>query len=197
MASDGAEVFWLLVTAITEDHGYTKSDVERRDREIERVASRVPFRDVHRLDIPTTALDTVSDGELITRLKDALDRWQPDTVIIPWRNDAHTDHMAVYDAALAATKPFRAPYITTILAMDILSETNFARLPGFHRNWYVDITGYLETKLELLSIYETEMAPHPFPRSADSVRALATLRGSEIGVEAAEAFHLIRHRHGT
>jgi hypothetical protein len=43
-----------------------------------------------------------------------------------------------------------------------------------------------------MAIYEGEMNAHPFPRSEAAIRALATLRGSEAGVAAAEAFQLIK-----
>ena len=39
--------------------------------------------------------------------------------------------------------------------------------------------------------YKSEFKKHPFPRSTNSVRALATLRGSQSGFEAAEAYNLI------
>jgi N-acetylglucosamine malate deacetylase 1 len=189
----GGEVFWLIVTTIAESAGYTAKQVSKREHEIEDVAKKLPFSDVINLGIPTTTLDSIPGSRLISDIKVSLDRWRPDTVIIPWRNDAHTDHQAVFDASFAATKTFRAPYVSTVLAMEILSETNFSRLPGFIPNWYIDISDYMERKIELARIYEDEFSLHPFPRSEENVRALATLRGSESGFNAAEAFYLIKH----
>ena len=40
--------------------------------------------------------------------------------------------------------------------------------------------------------YESEIAEHPFPRSSTAIEALATLRGSECGVNHAEAFMLLK-----
>ena len=39
-----------------------------------------------------------------------------------------------------------------------------------------------------------EFSEHPFPRSEKAIKALATLRGSASGFEAAEAFMLLRER---
>lgn len=189
----GEEVFWLIVTAITPEFGFTKDRVDERAREIELVGRSVGFTDIRSLRFPTTKLDTTPQGDLVSAVKSALEDWQPSTVIVPWQNDAHTDHLAVYNAALAATKSFRAPYVRTVLAMEILSETNFARAPGFEPNWYCDISSYVDRKIEVLKVFGSELSEHPFPRSEQSVRALATLRGSEVGCAAAEAFHLIRH----
>ena len=40
--------------------------------------------------------------------------------------------------------------------------------------------------MKLLSIYKSELSQHPFPRSLESVRSLANLRGAQMGVQAAE-----------
>ena len=193
---NGASAYWLIVTGISQKAGFSSERVAQREKEIASVSEAVPFAETRRLDLPTTTLDTVAGGTLIDGIKQALERWRPDTVIIPWKDDAHTDHLAVFNAAMAATKVFRAPYVKTILVMEILSETNFPRSPGFTPNWYVDISDHLERKIQLLQTFQSEFAPHPFPRSEDAVRALATLRGSESGYQAAEAFHLIKHRNG-
>lgn len=61
------------------------------------------------------------------------------------------------------------------------SETNFGIDPrdtGFKPNVFVDISGLLKKKLELMKIYASEMGGFPFPRSEKALRALAQLRGS-------------------
>jgi N-acetylglucosamine malate deacetylase 1 len=50
----------------------------------------------------------------------------------------------------------------------------------------------LDRKLEIMSIYLSEMAPFPFPRSAVALRAQAQLRGSQCRATAAEAFMLLK-----
>ena len=58
----------------------------------------------------------------------------------------------------------------------------------------MEISPYLEQKLELLRIYLTEMGEFPFSRSEQNIRALATIRGATAGFTSAEAFMLIRER---
>ena len=65
-------------------------------------------------------------------------------------------------------------------------------MTAFRPNHYIDIPDHLAGKVAALAHYAEESAAHPFPRSEDSVRALATLRGSEAGCQAAEAFMLLR-----
>ena len=43
----------------------------------------------------------------------------------------------------------------------------------------------------LMKIYKSEIKKHPFPRSTDSIKSLAVLRGSESGFKYAESFQLL------
>ena len=45
-----------------------------------------------------------------------------------------------------------------------------------------------------MKIYDGEMGAFPFPRSGKTLRALATLRGSQSDFESAEAFELVYER---
>ena len=40
-------------------------------------------------------------------------------------------------------------------------------------------------------LVKSEIKKHPFPRSTDSIKSLATLRGSQAGFKFAEAFKII------
>jgi hypothetical protein len=45
-----------------------------------------------------------------------------------------------------------------------------------------------------MSIYKTELGDFPFPRSLETLNALAKWRGSNAGYKAAEAFQLLFKR---
>lgn len=132
-------------------------------------------------------------GELINAIGDVFDKVRPDCIILPDYNDTHTDHKYVFEAAQACSKIFRRGYIRRILTMEIPSETNFG-MPynTFKPNFYIDITGYLDKKIDAMRIYDTEMGKPPFPRSEEAIRAQATVRGAEVGTIYAEAFRVIK-----
>ena len=78
---------------------------------------------------------------------------------------------------------------------ECLSETEFAsplHEKVFIPNYFIDITSYLEKKIEIMQVYSSELGEHPFPRSNKSIEALATLRGAQAGVYYAEAFQLVK-----
>jgi hypothetical protein len=96
---------------------------------------------------------------------------------------------------MACTKSFRYPFIKRVLMYECLSETEFApALPekAFIPNYFVDISDFIDKKLEIMEIYESEIDEHPFPRSLNNIKALAHFRGASVGVNYAEAFQLLK-----
>ena len=76
-----------------------------------------------------------------------------------------------------------------------MSETEFGVRPGesgFKPNLWIDVTSYIEKKIEIMKMYAGEMGEHPFPRSASNIRALATMRGARSGKQSAEAFLILQ-----
>ena len=67
---------------------------------------------------------------------------------------------------------------------------------GFRPNVFVDISETLDLKIEIARIFQSEFAAHPFPRSFEVIRALASVRGAASGFISAEAFMLLRQRIG-
>lgn len=190
---EGHEVYWLNITAILEHEGWAKEDIAEKECQIENVNQILGFDGRMDLKLPTTKLDLVPCGEGIGYITKYLNQIKPEVIFVADYNDAHSDHRCVFEWLHASTKTFRYPFIKYVLAMEIPSETNFG-LPNdpFVPNVYVDISDYMETKIQAMSMYKNEMGEHPFPRSLEAIRALAILRGTESGVKYAEAFRLIK-----
>jgi LmbE family N-acetylglucosaminyl deacetylase len=194
--ADGDELHWLIVTTMSTGVGFTAEQISVRENEIGAITSHYGFAGVTRLGLETTQLDTVSIAGLTQRIAEVFDKVRPSVVYVNHHGDAHTDHRAVFDAVAANTKWFRHPSVQRVLAYETLSETDAAVNPwAFNPTVFVDISDYLEDKLAALAIYRSEVAPMPFPRSPDVVRALATVRGGASGFSAAEAFVLLRERY--
>lgn len=194
---EGAVLHWLIVTRMTAEAGYSPGQIAEREGQIAAVAAAYGFESVHQLAFPAAGLDRVPDSLLVERAAEVVRSLQPDTLFVPFPGDVHSDHGAVFNALSACGKWFRQPSIRRVLAYEALSETNFQMRPDtrpFQANCHVDISATLEEKLRILALYRSETGDHPFPRGARAVRALAELRGSEAGFQAAEAFMSIRER---
>jgi N-acetylglucosamine malate deacetylase 1 len=195
--AEGANLGWLIVTGVSEQAGWSAEVVNQRTAEIEKVAELLGFDHVYNLALPSAQLDRLSMSNLVEKFSEVFQEFQPVEVLLPCRSDVHTDHRLVFDAGVACTKWFRYPSVKRVLAYETISETEFGldQNASFYPNYYLDISEYLERKLEAMSVYKSELSDFPFPRSIEAIRALAALRGSTAGFMAAEAFQLLRERY--
>ncbi len=187
----GHNIHWINITDMTEAFGYDADVIETRSKEIETVKERYGFSSFHNLKYAPSSLDKAPAAEFVSKLSEIVSKLQATELIIPNPSDAHSDHFYTYKACFPLTKAFRYPSIKRVLCMEILSETEFGD-GVFEPNYFVDITGHIEKKIEIMNCYKSEVQQHPFPRSEKSIRSLATLRGAVTGVQYAEAFKLLK-----
>ena len=144
-------------------------------------------------------LDTLPQRELVDRFEAALNEREPELLLLPALPDYDQDHRAVFDAGVAAARPIAPAFgkwlVPRVLTYE-MTKIQWAASPLPRFASFCDITDVMETKLEAVRRYETMLRPSPHIRSLDSVRALATIRGAEIGVTYAEAFGVLRERLG-
>ena len=197
MASEGAQIAWLIATSMSEKDGYSAESMAERKQEIVKVREAYGFCEVYALDLPARRLDTYPVAELVAEFSRVFKAYQPSELFLPHRQDVHTDHRSVFDAGSACAKWFRYDSVRRVFAYETLSETDFAldAQPPFAPNCFIDISAFLERKIEIMSMYRSEIGEFPFPRSVEAIRALATLRGASSGFRAAEAFQLLRERY--
>ena len=193
-AREGAEVHWLIVTTMRGNDSYTELQVAEREALIDAVGEAYGLAGTHQLGFPTTGLDQLGLKVLIDAMGAVIKAVRPTQIFAPFHHDVHSDHRQVFAAVIASSKWFRYPGTRRLLSYETLSETDFSIDPSrvFHPTVFVDISSELPGKLEIVSLYPTELGEHPFPRSAEACRSLAILRGSQSGCRAAEAFQLIR-----
>ncbi len=192
----GDEIFWLVVTSPTKGHpsNFSEEFITRREALVDKIADTYGFVETVKMHFPTQMLHAVDMKDFVVAVDTVFKRIQPNVIYMMFSNDVHSDHRVAFDAVYSCTKSFRKPFIEKTYMMETLSETEFSpAIPStsFVPNVYVDITPYMERKLEIMSIYETEVMQEPYPRSFSSIKALARLRGSRAGVMYAEAFMLL------
>lgn len=194
LREEGAEIHWMIVTSMTADCGFSAEDMDRRESEIETVAKMYEFFSVHRLGFPATRLDEISTSQLVAAMSKVFQAVQPNQVFLPFQHDVHSDHQHAFAAAYSCTKTFRYPSVRKVMMMETLSETDFSPSAGrgFVPNLFVDVTHQFERKMEILRVFESELRPHPFPRSEKAVEALALLRGAAAGCRYSESFIILK-----
>jgi LmbE family N-acetylglucosaminyl deacetylase len=194
----GNEIHWLIITTTQQSRILGPSFWETRKLEIRAIADMYSFDSVHELPFEAGFLEDASRFQIVSAIGKVFREVQPDTVFLPYPWDIHKEHQVSFEAALSCTKVFRNEFVERVFVMETLSETDFAPVPlvnAFTPTHFVNITGYMEKKLAAMRIFESEIKPHPFPRSEEALRALSTLRGAQGGFSEAEAFMCLKERY--
>jgi LmbE family N-acetylglucosaminyl deacetylase len=160
-----------------------------------RAAERLGAADLFLYDLPDNRFDTVPLLEVAKLVEEIVRRVRPDDLYTHHPGDLNVDHEVVHRAVATATRPVGSHVVRNVYAFEVPSSTEFAfgsLEPRFRPTVFVDVAGTLEAKIEAMEMYETEARPFPHPRSPEALRALAHARGAAAGLQAAEAFELVR-----
>lgn len=149
------------------------------------------------LGLPDNRLDTVPLLRIVQSVEAVAARFRPAIVYTHHAGDLNVDHRRVNDAVRTAFRPLPGAPTSTLLFFEVPSSTEWSAgvaANEFAPHWFVDVSSTLTDKLAALRVYAPEMRDFPHPRSFEAVEHLARWRGASIGVAAAEAFVLGRHR---
>lgn len=189
----GHTIYWLNITNAKTEYGYSINQVIECNEMIRNVNKAYGFYKMWNLEMEPAGMDKYSINELIQSFKTIIEEVKPELLMIPYRYDVHSDHRIIFDAVYSCTKSFRAPYLKTVLCMEIISETDQALWEnGFIPNVYVDISQYIDKKVDIMKIYKSEIDKAPFPRNEVAIKGLAAFRGATSHQEFSEAFYLLK-----
>lgn len=140
-------------------------------------------------------LDTLPKRELVDLFETKINEYRPDLLLIPSGADYDQDHVAAFQTAFAAARPiaevFGKHLVPHVFTYE-MTKLNWAAEPLPRPVAYCDISAHVGAKYEAVKGHATQLRPSPHIRSLESVGALASIRGKEIGVEYAEAFGVLR-----
>jgi LmbE family N-acetylglucosaminyl deacetylase len=193
--SQGDDIYWIILTDMKEKDGFQKKVIETRHKEIQKVTKAYGFTETIRCGFSTTKLDTYPMSEVVGKIGETVTKIKPQIIYLPFKSDVHSDHLFAFQAAFSCTKAFRYPSIKKVLMMETPSETEFGpSIAGdaYVPNYFVDITSFIDRKIEIMKMFKSEMHEFPFPRSEKNLRALAAFRGATVGCHAAESFVLLK-----
>jgi len=174
---------------------YPQSAHDQTVAEAHKAHAVVGAKDSVFLNHPAVYLGEVPIAEFNQGIMKVVADVKPHVLLIPYY-DRHIDHRQIFDACMVVSRPVGVGKgIQLVAAYETLSEThwNAPHLePNFTPNWVVDVTNTIDTKLEAMACYESQVHPFPEPRSIEALRALALYRGSQAGFGYGEGFHIIR-----
>lgn len=157
--------------------------------------------DIFQLNDQIIHLDTIPQEQLIelieSKSKISVAKIKPTIVAIPTIFSTHQDHVVSYNIAITALRPHpqKEHHIPNMVISYEAPEYYFWSAAGefgkFVPNYFVKLTkNDVKNKIKTLNFYKSQMRKGQ--RDGNSIDALARIRGSEIGVDYAESYHIHR-----
>lgn len=130
--------------------------------------------------------------EMVESIEQQIREFHPDVIFTHWPHDLHNDHritsICTQQAARLWQRHSAGHKVHALMFMEVQSSSEWSAVP-FKPDTYVEIkTEDIHAKFEALAAYQNVVREPPHPRNPSCIMALATVRGSEIGYNLAEAF---------
>ena len=98
-----------------------------------------------------------------------IEKLQPQVIVTHHGCDLNVDHQIVHQAVITACRPQPGYPVRRILSFEVSSATEWQSTTAgntFVPNWFEDVSGTINRKLQALEVYFAEMRPWPHSRSS-------------------------------
>ena len=191
LAQEGAYIKLLTFTDGVSARPPKKVPFTNRNQKLFDVCEKLGISDYMYANYPDNRLDIISLLDKTRYIENNTD-FTPDIIFTHHPNCLNIDHKHVYEATLTAFRPQQGQK-QKILSYYVPSSTDYNPRNDFRGNVYFDVSSTYKTKLECLKEnYDEEMREYPHTRSYKNIENLMKVWGSEVGLEYAEKFELIR-----
>ncbi len=192
-AGDTVDVVFVA-DGVTSRAGAGDGEIVRRQQATENARKILGIKSTVFLGLPDNRLDSLALLDIVQPIESIVSKLSPEIIYTHQCGDLNIDHRLVHQAVMTACRPLPGCPVREILAFEVMSSTEWsgAGLLPFTPNLFVDISRHIDAKMRALEAYAFEMRVAPHSRSVEHLRHLAQHRGSCVGVEAAEAFMVMR-----
>lgn len=178
--SEGAKVFYIAFSTAEASvpEGFARNQLEIEVREATGILG-IPEEQLYVYKYQVRKLNYVRQEilEELIRLRSII---QPEVVFLPSSEDIHQDHVTIYKEGVRAFKH------CTLFGYELLWNNL-----SFSTDCFIKLEkAHLDTKIRALSAYKTQEGRHYM--SPEFIHSLATVRGTQINENYAEAFEVVR-----
>lgn len=188
LASEGA---YIKLLTFTDGEAARGSTTKNRNSKLEDVCTKLGIQDYAYADYPDNRMDVISLLQKCKYIENNVD-FEPNIIFTHHPGCLNIDHEIVYRATITVFRP-QTKVNQTILSYPVPSSTDYNPRSNFVGNVYYDVSNTFDVKISCLKEnYGSEMRAYPHARSYENITNLMKVAGSEVGVEYAEKFELIR-----
>jgi LmbE family N-acetylglucosaminyl deacetylase len=181
---EGDKVFILHMVSTGYDDPITKRiwRTDNTTKEQAKKAAKIIGAELHMLDFKDRQVPF--DEKSIVLVDRFLREHSIHVVYTHWEGDSHQDHINTHKTVMAAAR-----YIGNIYLFEQIPLPR-ANVVSAEPKYYVDITDFMQIKLEALSVYKSEIGKNS--NLLEGVKALARYRGIQCNRKYAEAFEVVK-----
>ncbi len=177
---EGDEIHYAAFSLCEESvpEGWPK-DILEKEVKTATTQLKIPIENLHLFKFPVRRFDQFRQ-DILEELVELRQKLQPDLVLTPATSDIHQDHSVITSEVIRAFKN------SSILGYE-MPWNNFT----IHTTCFVTLTpDHVDRKVLALQCYESHR--HRGYAREQLIRSLAVVRGTQIGVDLAETFEVIR-----
>lgn len=190
----GDQVHIIIMTNGVGARSHAEDAVRRRALMSEEAACLLGVASLIQLDFPDNKMDSCNLLAIVQSLEMRFSLIKPDIIYTHHVGDLNIDHEITHKAVMTASRPQPGCSVKEIYTFEVQSSTEWGLQgsPAFIPSTYVDIGEFMTVKQKLLTIYAPEMREPPHTRSIQNILRVNKVRGSSVGLAAAEAFMCVR-----
>lgn len=176
----GANVYYAAFSTAEESvpEGFPKNQLELEVREATHQLG-IPDQNLFIFKFEVRKLNYVRQ-EILEKLIQIRTEIKPDLVFLPSSKDIHQDHMTIHHEGIRAFK------FGSILGYELIWNNL-----SFDTDCFIEISEkHLQQKINALKAYKTQEGKGYM--NPDFIRSLAVVRGTQIGMDYAETFEIVR-----
>lgn len=138
-------------------------------------------------------LNSLPITKISNLIEKEIDGFKPEILITHSDFDVNMDHRTIFQGCLQSSRPNKKKNkIKGLLSFEILSSTEWKYSKIFEPNLFINVEKEINTKINALKIYNSEIKKFPHSRSVEGLKSLARYRGIQSFNKYAEAFKIIR-----
>ena len=136
-------------------------------------------------------LDMIEKFKLINIIESTINEIKPNIVLIPY-SSYNQDHEVINEVACAALRSKRkGVFYPDIIAVYEYPQVNWNfNNNKFTPNMYIDISDVIDKKVQLMSLFKSQVSDKSYAISVEGMKAMASYRGFEATMEYAEAYDI-------
>lgn len=182
----------LIILSEGEASRGNQANAIKRLNQAKRVGQLLGVANLHLEKLPDNEFDKISLLTITKTLERYIYSIKPNIIYTHNISDLNIDHQITAKSVITACRPQPNFFVKKILSFEVLSSTEWQFTNLFCPNEFVNITEYIDKKIQIVKIYKDELRKYPHPRSLEGIKVLAKYRGMQVGLLFAEAFQIIR-----